>query len=455
MGLYGIGKDLFSRTAGFLAALIYIACPYMFFFDRLALVDGLVSAFGIWMVRWSFHIVHEKVSLDRGFLVLGVLMGAALLTKATALLLFPLPPVIFYLWRTHQKEQFWIHGGIGCAVILAMNLPVLLGGPDIGTGGRIPFLHRPGYFIAPSVLLAFPWEIWYRNLVIIREFLVSYMTLPLSLVLMASLVYLFTEHRRAEKVLWFWFLFPILVILVIANGFFSRYFVMMIPAAILLIAAACDRLSHFIIVTVKKLAHSTEKARMKARAGALAGLMFLVLFNAAALDLALIHRPEKAPIHPLDRMLYIEGMNSGYGVREAADFLANEARDFRERMGYPLPVMLPMSPGNPPQGVTVYLWDHPAVRLVPAYWWPESPRLIPGDSRFTLRPSIYHFTPKYRREISLLNRAYFIYPYTTYPKERFLKENPEFQLDRQFKKLDPNLSVSLYRHHPKPVEMPE
>jgi uncharacterized membrane protein len=57
-GLYWLGCDAFNRTVGFLAALIYITVPYAFFYDRLALPYGLLSAWVIWMFRWYLHIAQ-------------------------------------------------------------------------------------------------------------------------------------------------------------------------------------------------------------------------------------------------------------------------------------------------------------------------------------------------------------------------------------------------------------
>ena len=96
LGIYWIGRTLFSTASGFLAGLIYIVCPYMFFFDRLALVDGLLSALGVWVFLVSLRLAIEIKSLQLGFRWLGILLGLAVLTKATALLLFPVVLMVFY-----------------------------------------------------------------------------------------------------------------------------------------------------------------------------------------------------------------------------------------------------------------------------------------------------------------------------------------------------------------------
>ena len=257
--------------------------PYAYFFDRLALPDGLLSAFVIWMFRWSLHIAKETRPGAKAFKILGIMMGAALLTQARALLLFLIPVMVFYFWRVHKRPEFWKSFGVCVGIAFAMNLPVLL----------------------------------------------------------------------------------------------------------------------------------------------------------------------NASYHKSDRLSYAEGMNPGYGIREAAQFLAKEAEAFRKKTGIPLPVLLPMSPGNPAAGITVYLWNHPDVRFVPAFWWPKSPRLIPAGLRFSHRPSIYQTSPVMRRETTLLDYAHFIFPDAAYSREQFLQENPRFQETWSFQKPGSGGPIVIFKNHPK------
>ncbi len=125
-GLYLIGRDAFNWIVGLLAALIYSVVPFIFFDDWLALPDGLLLAFDIWALRWAMHIARKTKPTARAFKVLGLLMGAALLTHVRALFLFPILALIFYIWNTHQRSGFWKQIGTCVGIVCAMNLPVLL-----------------------------------------------------------------------------------------------------------------------------------------------------------------------------------------------------------------------------------------------------------------------------------------------------------------------------------------
>ena len=87
IGLFCIGRDMFNRTVGFLAGLLYIVVPYTFFFDRLAIPAALLTALGVWMMRWSLHIAQDTRPRNRAFKILGILIGAGFLVKTTAWLL--------------------------------------------------------------------------------------------------------------------------------------------------------------------------------------------------------------------------------------------------------------------------------------------------------------------------------------------------------------------------------
>jgi hypothetical protein len=156
-----------------------------------------------------------------------------------------------------------------------------------------------------------------------------------------------------------------------------------------------------------------------------------------------------ASSHESDRLYYAKGMDSGIGTREAAQFLAKEAEVFRKKTGVPLPVLLSMRPGNPAEGITVYLGNHPDVRFVPVFWWPKSPRMIPTGLRFSHRPSIYQTSPVMRRETTLLDYAHFIFPDGEYTREKFLQENPRFKQAWIFQRPGSRGSVVIFKNHPK------
>lgn len=450
LGLYFIGRDTFNRTVGFLAGLIYIVIPYTYFFDRMALPDGLLSAFAIWMIRWTLHIALETRPSAKAFKILGILAGAAMLTQTRAIFLFPVPVMAFVLWRVHRRPEFWKQFGTGAAIAFGLSLPVLLSGFRAGFT-RI-FFHENDWlnFLYVDVTFEWYWRFLIFSLIELLDIGYIYWTIPLMLVLTAALVYLFRERQKTEQLWWLWFLIPTLILLLLGSLPHSHKFLMTVPPLILLAAVTCDRLAHFILLTLRKLIGLPHRAGTGVRAAALGGFMVLVLFQGIMGDLVFVTHPLKAAYHAADRISYVEGRYSGHGIREAAQFLAKEAEAFRKRTGVPLPLLLPMEPKNSAESITVYLWNHPDVRFVPAFWWPKSPRLIPTGLRFSHRPSIYQTSPVMRRETTLLDYAHFVYPDVAYPsREKFLQANPRFQKAWSFEKPGNDGSLIIFKNNPK------
>lgn len=112
-------------------------------------------------------------------------------------------------------------------------------------------------------------------------------------------------------------------------------------------------------------------------------------------------------------------MNSGYGIPEAVEFLNNESQTKA------VTLLIHEKLGNPPQGVAVYLWKNPRVRMVPT--------LLPDQ----------------RRTNDGQGTVYFIYPYTHWPQERFLRENPDFMKVWSFNKQDRQYSVDIFKRREK------
>jgi len=90
LGTWAVGRALWGPAAALLAGLFYTLCPYLLFYNRLALLDGLVATCGAWTLL--FAITLSRRGRVRDAAALGLCLAAALLTKILAvdLLLLPL-----------------------------------------------------------------------------------------------------------------------------------------------------------------------------------------------------------------------------------------------------------------------------------------------------------------------------------------------------------------------------
>lgn len=107
-------------------------------------------------------------------------------------------------------------------------------------------------------------------------------------------------------------------------------------------------------------------------------------------------------------------MNSGYGIVEAVEFLKKEAQ------AEPVTLLINEKLGNPPEGMAVYLWRNPRVRIVAS----RLPEKRGEDSSGTV---------------------YLVYPFTRFPQERFLSENPGFKKVWSHPKPDDQYAVDIFK----------
>lgn len=257
LGIYSIGKKLYSEKHGLVAALIYIICPYTLFFDRLALVDSLFCACGVWMVFAALRITDTtrsggNLQSYRGFIVLGLIMALALFTKGTAVLLLPVPVLILCLFGGYKLEGFWKRVFLSVAIACLPIILLYFFGKSVGYFERTDFFQIPNRLaLTPAELLSFPWAIWRRNLTITVEFFVTYLTLPV--IVLVGFGFFLALRKKESAALALWAVFPTLAIDAVASGFFSRYFLISVPPLILLTTTALLRLAEFLSTRLKQV----------------------------------------------------------------------------------------------------------------------------------------------------------------------------------------------------------
>ena len=441
-GIMKTASLLFSSRAGWTAGLVWILCPYALFYERLAQVESLLAGLGIWTLFTCIKISRGEWGRG-GFAGLGILLGMAFYTKATAVLLFPLPILVFLILGSYRRDGFWRNIVIAYALALAVVIPLFMYGREVGFFSRTAVWQLPVYFMPLDKILSFPWEYWYGNTMVAGEFILAYLTLPVALVIGFSCVDAVLRRDKNRMVLMAWAFVPFFLIMMVANGFYSRYFLFIIPPLVLLASLGLLRLGEFLGTSLSTSSLLQGRSSTRSNILLIGLLMGVVLFDATEMGWKLITDPLKAPIHELDRIMHLEGMNSGYGIKEAAQFLESEAGD------EPVTLLVPMKPGNSPEGISVYLWRSSRVRQIPVPWWPESERLIP-DKPFPVAYSIYRHEPRAMENPENLKAVYFVYPYTLYPEARFLAVNPEFKKVWSFPKPDKTHSIEIFKRISRP-----
>ncbi|PIT89104.1 MAG: hypothetical protein COU27_02080, partial [Candidatus Levybacteria bacterium CG10_big_fil_rev_8_21_14_0_10_36_7] len=113
LGVFVLTWVLFSsKKASLFAAFLYSISPFAVFFDSLALVDSMLSMFGVWIFTFSVLTV-KHLRLDFA-MITGMLLGGALLTKS--------PSIFFALLVPASLIFLKMPNGKGAKIDLIMRL---------------------------------------------------------------------------------------------------------------------------------------------------------------------------------------------------------------------------------------------------------------------------------------------------------------------------------------------
>lgn len=287
-----------------ITALVYSVVPFFVFFDRLALADGLLSAFGSLSLLIGILLI-KKPRLDLA-LLLGFSIGLGLLTKS--------PAIFFYIWQLLLLFVFF----------------------DFRSSNRlVSFIKLLAFWLVALILS----QIIYNILRLGPNF---------HLVNSRNQDYLFSLSEVAKhplnplsgnlksSIYWIWFLFTPALIPVMFASFYSKY--RKLVTAMLLLSASPLLLQGLVakVYTSRYILFATAPltilvslgiwviaTRLKKRL--LVVLLFLVW--PLVMSIVLITNPQKANL-PFDmRSGYLEEWTAGWGQREVATYLIKRSSE--------------------------------------------------------------------------------------------------------------------------------
>lgn len=295
LACYAIGQALFSRRVGLLAALVYTALPYVFFYNRLALTDGSVSLFAGWTIFFSIKTVRTTNILYP--LLLTLALVATVLTKLTGMVFLMTPVLaVWLLTPADQSRQQAFKkitpGLLAGAVVVSLIYFFGLGLREITTKTES---------ISSNLLL--------HNITLLANWLWILLTPPLAVLLLFSLLRII--FRGGSRTEWFLVLNILLVLpfLLKAWVLYPRYLLFITLPISLLIGHQIDLLTTTI----------TQKFRY-GRALAGAGLGFLLIWP-VTFNVTLSGYPHQAALPAVVKDTYFSGLTAGYGIPEMGAYL--------------------------------------------------------------------------------------------------------------------------------------
>lgn len=346
-GIYFLTNEVFkNKKVALLAAAIFVIFPFSLVYDRMALYDSLVAMFAVWTLYFELLLVR-KMRFDIA-MILGFVIGGAVLTKTSGFFGIYLMPFLFLLLDYNGKEfkrKFLrLSALLLVAVVISQGMYAIL---------RLsPFFHiiseKNSIFVYPiGEWLAFPLgskiEYFLNNFRILGGWFLTYFSIPFIVLAFIGVFSKF-QFLREKLLLVVWFAAPFLALAVFGNTLYPRYILFMTMSLLPLVAFGFYELS----LRIKK----------PFMIGSAVLLFFLLPISA---DYLILTNIAKAPIPNSDKEQYISGWPAGGGVRETVGLFQELSKDA------PIFIATQGTFGLLPYSYEIYLIDNPNI-TIKGYW---------------------------------------------------------------------------------------
>jgi hypothetical protein len=304
--LLALGRRLCSRRAALLGGLLYIALPWAFFYDRMALADSFAAPLVPLALWFAVRAVgenggkQEEIRARRAAWLAGVALAALVLTKLTDLLFVPIPLVALLFcaqggqWRRGLGNAARAY--LAAAILLAAAVALLkgLGRSDLGFDLIVARTEAAPLAARLS-----------GNLRTLAGFVPAYLTWPVLALFAAGTVAAVLRRAGPGWAPLAILALPLAAMLAGSNVSESRFLAPVLPLAALVAGWGFDRL----------LAWAPARLRFAALA---LGLIVIWASGPAPFLWLAWHEPARLPLTAWDRYQYIEEWPAGFGLREAA-----------------------------------------------------------------------------------------------------------------------------------------
>lgn len=307
-GLFLLSRELFkSKIAALLTALLYVIFPFSIVYDRMALYDSLVAMFAVWSLYFEVLLVrHRRLDLA---LILGMILGGAVLTKSSAFFFIYLIPFSVLLFDFKGRK---LPNRVGIWVVFAL-VSIIFAYFYYSLLRLSPYYHvieeKNSIFVYPfSEWILHPYEYLQGNLKGLTDWLIGYFTIPTAILVIISFILQKRKFIREKILLFIWFLLPFIALALFGKTLYPRFILFMTMPLIVLAGFSLD-----VILKTFKL------YRMKAL------VFFMLVAFMIRTDFYILTNIARAPIPYADLEQYINGWPSGGGLNEILSYLTKEA----------------------------------------------------------------------------------------------------------------------------------
>lgn len=313
LGVIVLGWKVFGKNAAMLAGLLYVITPYTVFFDRMALVDSMLSAFTIWSVYFAIWLA-QSVRLDLS-MILGFILGGGILTKTSGmvnLLLLPLSILAFWTslgdrYRVVRLALYWALA-IGIALFMYNSLRL---GPNFHQLSA----RNADYVFSPFELVGRPLDPFIPHFRDIADWFPKLLSGTILLMGGIGIIRVIWEKNRFGLVVLLWGLIPLLLEMAFLRTFTARYLLTSIPLFLILAGYGLNKILN---IKLDYLPKAEKISRLT--------ILTILMIPATYFNYLLLTNPQKAPLPKAERIGYFEEWTAGYGFKEIAKYLEEKKK---------------------------------------------------------------------------------------------------------------------------------
>jgi len=354
LGLYLVGRDLYSTRIGSMAAALYVISPLMLFHERMLLADVMLNTCGLYVLLFSLLCVREGRVIQA--VALGAAMALGMLSKLPGVFFLLTPLIVWALIHRIKVGALAVRllpAYCTAALILAPVLLHPLGSKVFNAGGRT---------IATSQALTISgWiSLFVTNAGAALPGVGVYLTLPVVVMCGFSLLLALALRNKQGVLLWTMGAIPVVALLGSSSGFLPpRYFLFAVSPVLPCVAWSIKRVSRATQLLLRRASILCNRPLLLSRAGPAVCVLLLAALSvqAARFDYYVLADPSQAPLPPVDRWQYVQGWPSGYGIPEAVLWLRDRATQ------EDLAVITDPQASIPLDGLRMYLHDSPKITI--------------------------------------------------------------------------------------------
>jgi len=333
----------------FLSGLLYVTSPFMLIYDRLAIVDSLLTTFSLSSLTLAI-LLAQTLRLDVA-LLLGASIGLGLLTKSSGLFFLLFTPFTLFLFD-------WRRTGLVSRLTrwLALITLVAISSQFIYSVLRLSqFFYRIGqknheFILSFSEFFQSPFAFTWGNAKSLFAWQFGYLTLPVFITLI--LAFFTPRHIRSKLVLLSYYVVPFVIIASFNKIIFARFLLFSSPFLLILASYGLNLLLNHLSRPLSQLL-----------------LVPIVLIAPITISYFLLTEPSQAAIPQADRDQYWDSWPAGHGINQTVDYLRSQAET------KPIYIGTQGTFGLMPYALEIYLQDHPNVEI--HSFWPVT--TIPQD----------------------------------------------------------------------------